>query len=138
MKETIFELGPIQKQWIEDLRKYPERQAPYGLASRIAGEIKACCLGQLILTDCELTGKEAEWEGSTLHCFGKPGATAFVHNYTDYGLNSLNGAIKGGYYLEYEREKYHALAYANDRGVPWSVIADFIEQNPEAVFTKSV
>lgn len=33
---------------------------------------------------------------------------------------------------------YASLAEANDSGVPFSVLADFIEENPEAVFTETV
>ena len=62
--------------------------------------------------------------------------------FDELGLRSNNGKILDGWvYRGVDVLKYktiHCLADANDNGIAWVEIADFIENNPEKVFTKSL
>jgi hypothetical protein len=123
-------LGPIQQQWVDSLRKYPERQYVGILGRRsIEGTIKACCLGQAKIC---LDGEDAFNNAGiiTSYRFG----TSYLSNYdaNRLGLHSGGGEIIDGMLKESNN-----LASANDRGATWAEIADFIEQNPEKVFKTS-
>ena len=136
-----MKLGKIQKAWIADLRKYPERQFKNKLGEKNEkGEIKACCLGQALLTYCEVEGIKPVWEyeksndsyvlSDFLHS-----EMYLVGSYNKLGLRDgagdlLNSVVIGNCI-------YSSLASMNDNDIPWSKIADYIESNPENVFQES-
>lgn len=137
MKEK-FELGPKQKQWIKDLKKYPERQTAYYLGSKENGKIQACCLGQGLIT---LLGEEAFLGGSYIED-GEGETSCLENSFKLLGLRSAIGTFKEKVYLEeftFPRGGggFSSLLAMNDNGVPWKVIADYMEEQPENVFKES-
>lgn len=132
---TTFEMGPLQKQWVADLRKYPERQVDCELGYKTANNtFRACCLGQLLITDCEMNNKEIPLNQHGRLFDKKLNADGYLDNsYEEYGLFSEKGKIEGG-----NLKGHSNLGVANDEDVSWIEIADFIEANPEKIFTKSV
>ena len=124
-----MELGKVQKAWVSDLRKYPERQND-GILGKVIKlkdgyNIKCCCLGQAEITINGMPKGTSICSGGS--SFGLEGS------YKQLGLHSMRGDLEGGLL-----EGYASLASANDGGVTWEVIANFIEKNPEVVFTKSL
>lgn len=135
-----MELGPIQKQWVADLKAYPERQIDGQLGKRDKeGNLCLCCLGQAIITKCNLQNVEPVFINSNLRECKEAGEleeNILNLTYEEYGLNCSEGRLKQKW-LVYDYTNYTTLVEANDSGVPWAVIAKFIEQNPQAVFTES-
>lgn len=140
-----IELGPIQKAWIADLRKYPERQGRGKLGSLDSnGNYRdICCLGQALITLKEYKGEqvftsENEFLADIDH---KPEDTVMftsylTNSYKELGLISQSGEIINDTFEH--QNPLESLAYMNDNGKTWAEIADFIEKNPEKVFTHSV
>ena len=60
------------------------------------------------------------------------------NSFEDIGLITYTGEFKGDEYHQIGDNKYDCLADANDDGATWLEIAEFIENNPEVVFNKSV
>lgn len=136
--ENKFEMGPLQKQWVADLRKYPERQTHGELGRRLFdNSIKACCLGQLLITDCEMNNKELPFNNNEALYDQNTSLDCYLENsYEKYGLIDDMGAI--GVCSDENFKGHRNLSQANDAGISWVEIADFIEANPEKVFIKSV
>lgn len=137
--EKTFEPGPVQKQWIADLRAHPERQLKGTLGRQTPdGTIQLCCLGQLALT----AGAPHEWidrlnEELHLRC----GASEHVLvNYEEFGLRGEEGQFEEGVVKIVKDKEFFfvSLAEMNDEGITWPQIADYIEAHPENVFTKAV
>jgi hypothetical protein len=124
-----MELGKVQKAWVSDLRKYPERQDDGRLGKVIklkdGYHIRCCCLGQAEITMNGMPKGTSICSGGS--SFGLEGS------YKQLGLHSMMGVFQGGLL-----EGHDSLANANDGGVTWEVIANFIEKNPEVVFIKSL
>ncbi len=149
-----MELGPIQQKWVEDLMSYPERQIKNILGRKEDdGTIRACCLGQALLSFCEIEGIEPNFIRSEQDQCGSDVAEFWLKDlgdesfydeddlgssYREIGLHDEIGKIAFGKGLSYDGEVYSALAHANDGEVPWKVIAEFIINNPKAVFNESV
>ena len=140
--ENKFKLGPIQKEWIRRLREHPERQTEGMLAAKVGDSYKACCLGEGLLTLCEANKIEPMWktrfDSDTVYLHSvTPEDDEEYHvlkrnDFEGLGLRDQNGSF------EEALENYACLTEMNDDGVSWSEIADYIEQNPENVFVKSV
>lgn len=140
-----FELGPLQKLWIQFLREHPERQTKDILGRKAGDDYVACCLGELHLCYHRLNNLPLPFITIDKHEFI---IDTYDYNnlqldasFKDYGLHDANGSFKfkhmeavmgGG------SKYYTSLAIANDAGATWVQIADFIEANPECVFEKSV
>lgn len=136
-----MQLGPIQTQWLVDLRAHPERQTSNCLGKRINekdNNFKFCCLGQLELTACAIQGRIAEWNsvGSLISSCGSVNSCRLLVNFKDYALRSSAGLFKEKVVMNNRR--HNSLAGMNDNGVKWPQIAAYIEANPENVFTRSV
>ena len=137
---NIMELGPIQKKWIETLKKYPERQLKGQLGiMKENGEIKLCCLGQL-----GLISKHMKWskdkEFKYLKCTDPNDANKFSNGFFRFTFNEVGlldsaGIFKKAVYIN--ENKYISLSNMNDGGVSWLEIAKYVESNPDNVFTKS-
>ena len=109
----MLELGPIQKQWTAALRsgEYPQGR------SYMVCNGKYCCLGV------------------AARCFELDHDRFYLTNksWEKLGLRDSDGAFA------YTPElTYGSLAQMNDKGISFAEIADFIEQNPDLVFTHSV
>ena len=138
-----MKLGPIQKAWLKNLRAHPERQMEEQLGERTNdGGYKVCCLGEALLTLYrEYDSIDIESESEFLdHVFQGDGVLydhgameALENSYDELGLRDSEGVfdnIRLGDAI--------SLAEANDLGYTWLQIADFIEENPETVFSRSV
>jgi hypothetical protein len=130
-----MELTELHKEWIADLRRYPERQRPRTLGYIAEGCTYACCLGQLLLTADRLGLEEARWFESRLFSLNGSDVDMDIVDYDKFGLASPAGNIQGGWQYN-KHTKFTSLADANDGGATWSEIADFIEQNPDKVFVE--
>ncbi len=133
-----MELGPLQKQWIKNLRAHPERQCRGTLAERTGTEpheYKACCLGEFIITRFGINNDKLNFTNNNKFLWiDDSGGT--IKKYAEYGLISEGGWFESSVVIN--DEEYNSLIQMNDNGLTWTEIADYVEQNPENVFTKSV
>lgn len=131
-----MKLGEVQKLWVENLRKHPERQTSevLGFKDKETG-YKACCLGELLLCKYRLNKKKMPFDkrGNIL---SDGDLESLIGNYKDLGLKSSIGHVD--FVRDEEITHDQSLAEANDSGFSWKEIAEFIEKYPEKVFTKSV
>lgn len=129
------ELGKFQRQFVADLRAYPERQATCSLGSNNKGICKYCFLGQALVTFNEMfnlpepfirgrifSGKSNHMLESHWETLGFYGPYAPIIN---IGIANTFGP-------------FTSLSEANDNRMPWPEIADFIEADPANVFSKPV
>lgn len=131
-----MELGKIQKAWLSDLRKYPERQYNSSLGIKdLSGNIKACCLGQALLTLCEIEVTEPTWKVTATSIYLRLDDEGFF-NYLHNSFQKLGLRDGTGSFID-KNLKHESLAQMNDGGLSWSEIADYIETNPENVFAES-
>ena len=130
-----MELGPKQKEWIKWIR---ENESKYkcvnSLGSFEAGNnnlIECCILGSLLYL-------ENKYVSNSLDLIDNSGSLCYLTgSYEELGLYDKSGTFKDKQ-LEYSiNSKTKSLSEANDELIPWNVIANFIEDNPEAVFNKS-
>jgi hypothetical protein len=136
IKNKIFQkedkLGVLQRAWVEDLKKYPERQTINSLGTIKNDVIKVCCLGQALITKARFDNKNVKLEGCVIvdpkdsikntKCLKK--------SYQDFGLRSSVGTIDNYDNL--------FLTSMNDSSKSWLEIAKFIENHPEDVFTHKI
>lgn len=116
--------------WTTALRKFPEKQGKGALSS---SPDKFCCLGML----CEVEGvkKEENLGGAATYQFPWT-----AKNLCKESSGLLEGDLsfefgdRSGYFLllnmpalSYQEKKYENLVEANDREVPWSVIASHLD-----------
>lgn len=137
--ENKFEMGPVQKLWIKQLREYPERQTTGMLGYGTPEDYKACCLGELALCYARIHNLELPfvvWKIKDIDEDGDRFANVNVlsNNWEKYGLKGQGGQI---YDVDFDNH-IKSLASMNDGGKTWTEIANFIESDPENVFTKSV
>lgn len=136
-----MELGPRQKQWIKWIR---ENESKYKCVNELGTfdsarkELSECCiLGSLLYKENKY--KVAKIINNNLTDIS--GSTCFLtETYNELGLYDKGGLFKDNqleYYVNGKTVVAHSLSEANDKLIPWSVIADFIEENPQSVFNKS-
>lgn len=122
----------IKSQWVDALRSGKYAQGQFGLRETVDGETTYCCLGVL----CELATEagvvsEVQTNVELFHSVqttSYDGATAFLPESVQSwaGLDSRNGFI-GDY--ELHNHPYVSLTAFNDNEVPFSTIADVIEES---------
>ena len=127
-------LGPIQQYWVSELRNHPERQTYNILGFKEGDTIRACCLGQAKIC----------LDGDDAFVIDSSGRTKIGSNSlwgilspldTDrLGLRSGLGDLSED--VSIGNNHYYSLADMNDKGMTWLEIVDFIENNPELVFTE--
>jgi hypothetical protein len=130
-----MELGEIQKAWIKSLRENGQRQYKNGLGIKTGGEeYLACCLVEGLCVLNRFKGKHPPFIDGVL----QDGAdeNALSNSYEELGLIDAVGELKIS--VEVNSIYRGSLAELNDYSFSWAEIADYIEQNPENVFTKSV
>lgn len=127
-----MELGPIQQAWIKSLREHPERQMEGFLGKGTPDNYRACCLGEYLCIYREMTNKDNPFQGTGTGYEIRDGGSNrnLQYSYKVMGLRNQEGEIEG--------HEYESLARMNDSVYSWTEIADFIEANPEKVFTKSI
>lgn len=134
--ETKFEMGPLQKAWVQSLREHPERQIQNLLGQREGDDYKACCLGEALMCAHRMGIRPSSPFIDDHITSGYYGAVLNVDDYQMLGLRGSTGEISEK--ILGHRFPYSSLTSMNDTNVPWPDIANFIEKHPEAVFTKSV
>lgn len=134
MEEKKFELGPLQKEWIASLRAHPERQERGFLGRGEPEKYNACCLGELLVCAHRILPNFPNpfYKGKICEINDQDIETYLDKSFHTFGLNSSSGSVYDGI------NGHTSLASANDFGMSWPEIADFIEAHPEKVFTKSV
>ena len=137
-EEAKSKLGPIQQAWVKSLREHPERQMYKHLGKGDKNNYQACCLGEAILVVCRLKGIEPNFIIGRL--YDSNGDEKFpTITYTELGLNSSTGELNEPLEIENKyKPTYFSLAEMNDFGFTWTEIADYIEANPDNVFTIAV
>jgi hypothetical protein len=130
-----MELGEIQKAWIKSLRENGHRQYKNGLGFKESDdEYFACCLGEGLCVLKKFKGENIPFIEGVLQDGGDKEVLA--RSYEELGLINSKGELKESIVINgIERD---SLAELNDLAFSWAEIADYIEQNPENVFTKSV
>lgn len=130
-----MKLGPLQKEWVDTLRKYPERQITSRLGFKdIEGNLHLCCLGQACLIAGHGKFNPRNLQGEEV--LSDEGDEGNFCNYDSLGLIYVNGPLVNS--LIYKNHKFWSLAGMNDAKISWTEIANYIEENPNNVFTKSV
>lgn len=125
-----MKLGPIQKAWVEGLRANAHLQCDsiLGTVDEEGNILSACCLGFLHYTNTK--------ESESLYIRDELKTSSLGYSYEKYGLLDGIGSLKKPDIIGTHART--SLAIANDRGASWTEIADYIENNPDNVFTKSV
>jgi len=96
-----------------------------------------CCLGQAVVTMKEFYGINPiskfinQEEGRIL--FDERSDTELDKSWKELGLYDCDGGFRNRESIK----PYASLVQMNDEGATWPEIADFIEENPEIVFTES-
>ena len=120
-KQKKFKLGPKQRVWIKALKSKKYKQGKLTLHRKKNDSY--CCLG-VANKVCKL----GESENSDV----------LDDRFGDLGLVNNCGEIIGGFKFPRGNRHYSYLTAMNDSGVTFNKIAEFIETNPELVFTKNV
>ena len=120
-KAKKFRLGPKQKTWIKALKSGKYKQGRLTLHNKKNDSY--CCLG-VANKVCKL-GEHEDFD-------------FLEEQFEDLGLISSSGEIIDGFKFPRGKNKYIGLTSMNDSGVTFNKIAEFIETNPELVFTKNV
>jgi len=131
-----MKLGKLQGAWIQSLKKNPERQMSSQLGNGAPKCYTACCLGELHIVHHKLSKKKLPFDNGALRD-GKHG-TILGNSWRKYALRDSSGAFKTPVMLEDKDEKCVSLANMNDRGVTWTQIAEYVENNLDNVFTESI
>jgi hypothetical protein len=86
-----------------------------------------CCLG----VACDISNTSLEWEEDLDGTRTIGGETAFLPDAIrqEYGFHSNTGTPRDDRQLIINGESYRSLSAANDRGVSFKDLADYIEQN---------
>ena len=122
-KKKNFKLGPKQKKWIKALKSGKFKKAKNDL--EVDGGY--CCLG---VANCVLDLGEDTSK-----------YTSLAKTHKKLGLYDECGEIHNeynGYQFPRGTKTYNSLADMNDKDISHKKIAEFIETNPELVFSRSV
>jgi hypothetical protein len=115
-----FKLGPLQRKWIRALKSGKFKKGT--LCLHCEEDNSYCCLG--VANEC-LNLKET--------------SSGFLSNtYKRIGLFNSSGVISNNYKFPRGTKLYGSLVEMNDKNISHKKIAEFLENNPELVFTKSV
>ena len=126
-------LGSIQKLWIKQLCKYPERQIVHDLGIRISKrKYKACALGELLLCKYRIQKKKFPFIGLTLMDEDNPYS---LFSYDSLGLYNSTRRFKS---KDKKTGKYYSIAGLNDTRHSWRNIAEIVLRDPKNVFYKKV
>lgn len=125
-----FTLGPIQTEWLKQMKEHPEWQGTQQLGyTDESGKQRMCCLGLggLIVGECR-------WVNGRLITKDRgQNRTLDDQAYRLLGLRSGVGSSSD----DLSRVQ-PSLAQLNDNGRPWPQIVDIIRSNPGVYFTRSV
>ncbi len=124
-------LGPKQKNWIKALRSGRFKQGQEHLRST---KDEFCCLGVRCHQARKRLGLKVEKEDDK---YGYNKETAGLPEKVREDLKMIGslGCFTDKQPHRIGKHKKYALAFHNDSGATFLQIADFIEKNPELVFT---
>lgn len=133
-------LNKTQEQWIHFLKTNQDKQMinHLGFVDE-EGQIKqCCCLGALLLLHKPnsyntVSGQIVDTDGNNSSYM------LLRHSYSQLHLHDASGSFtenKLQYTVNGNTIEYDSLLEANDQGVPWNVIASFVEQHPQSTFTQ--
>lgn len=128
-------LGPLQKEFVRALRSgdFPQAKGMLFRVRRGSNVLGHCCLGVAVCVAAANGVRVREmWQDSRLYVNGTGATLPDVVQAVMMFLGD-GGALKTEMLIG--TGQYDSLADANDSGVKFAVIADFIEAHPEAVFT---
>lgn len=124
--------GPVQRLWLDNLRKYPERQTTNRLGEGTPENYQACCLGELLL--CYHKAKNLELPFIDDYIMDDESNAVLCCSFERLGLKDETGR-----FMEPQDQEINcSLSTLNDEEMSWPEIADFVENNFEKVFNKSV
>ncbi len=152
-----FQLGPVQKNWVNALREHPVRQIE-GKLGKLEDDNSwsLCCLGQglLCLLDAKgvkpilFAGRDLIDAGTSYIKGDRDSSSCLANSYKDLGLKERAGAflsdtgeavtVEGGYYSLVSMNDGTYKGNYNYPSKTWPQIADFIENNGHLIFDKSV
>lgn len=132
-----MKLGKLQKAWAKSLRENPKRQESNRLGRGTEENYTACCLGELRMCAYRMFGGDFPFVDGVIMDHKDVG-DFLETSYQDCGLISPRGVLSKSFKDERLQKTFYSLADMNDEGYTWSEIADYIENNPENVFVKSV
>ncbi len=113
-----MKLGPKQKKWIKALKSGKYKQCKHQLCNGVG----YCCLGV----------------ANEVLDLNEVSSTCLSGSFKSIGLRSGFGLFSEQYQFPRGPRTYSNLTELNDNGISFIEIADFIENNPELVFTRSV
>lgn len=141
MENTKFELGPFQKEWIKNLKENPNRQTTSCLGSKLGGDYQACCLGEGLVTYHKMMNLPEPFIESNLAHKYKEISDGNSYCYLNASWSLLGLVCEKGSLINKKlpiNGKFTSLAEANDGGANWAEIAEYMENNPENIFVKSI
>lgn len=127
-----MELGEIQKAWIKSLRENPNKQ---GWGTLGIKDNNYCCLGEALCVLKSIKNESLKYGVHGELIDGKD-EHYLTDSYKELGLYDEKGRLDDK--ITHDFRSYSSISEMNDCGLTWLEIADYIEQNPENVFTKSV
>ena len=113
--------------WVEDLRSGKYKQTTEG---HLKDNIGHCCLG--VLCERSKTAQFIKTQApSGSHKIGRNGhsGTLPIEVMNEFGLSNPDGMKASDTSLFIEGAEYLSLSSANDKGVPFNKLADWIEEN---------
>lgn len=138
-----MKLGPKQKEWIDWIRKNEQYKCCNQLGRFNPNNqlIECCILGSLLYTTVDQKINIIDFDYSLIDSSlekteGVESICYLKHSFEELGLYDPQGSFFNKTLVFYDKEA-NSLSEANDDLIPWSIIADFVEEYPEAVFTKS-
>lgn len=144
MDKPNFELGQLQRHWIQTLKTYPERQLRNSLGYIDQHGMRLCCLGQLHLLS-KSTACLVQLSGARKYIYSGKYSQNLFDSFLDYGLYSADGSFrnpnnpKEGIAINYKGKEYFSLAVLNDcPDITWLDVALVIETYPHLIFSKAV
>lgn len=130
-----FILGPFQKEWLNRLESFPERQHKGRLGRKTDDGYKACCIGEAALVCGEGYFDNIGFlHTNSLEVEGVSSSNGLL-NYNKMGLFGPEGPLKDTVVVKGETCGF--LSVLNDLHMTWPEIAAYIRANPENVFEKS-
>jgi len=128
--ETIYKLTDHDKEWIQYLKDNPDKQHPHHLGRVDDNDeiIEACCLGvkQFLVEGMACVVNKQ------IHCGGSN--MLLAEFYVAHHLRGSEGQFLSPFPHKELNRIFISLADMNDHGVPWTEIAEYIENNVDNIF----
>lgn len=130
-------LGPLQRAWVESLKKHPERQMKGALGRSTSidnSEYNACCLGEILCVLYRQQIIENPFSNFGILYSGNSNLSLPAGHYNIIGLRNSDGYLGSSINIR----GCNTLARLNDSGYTWPQIAKIIEDHYKTLFNKRV